>query len=91
MKKKGFPVSSNFEVETTLKNIAQMDGREEAFISSAHGYKIAMNNRNVYRVIEDQVDLTVVGYGMGVRWSMHPPPAMNFRVIDLQKTYRFMS
>lgn len=41
---------------------------------------------NIHRVIEDQVDLTVVGYGMGVRWSMHPSSAMHFRVVDLQKT-----
>lgn len=37
---------------------------------------------DVYRVIEDQVDLSMVGNGMGVRWSMHPS-SMHFRVVDL--------
>lgn len=27
---------------------------------------------DVYRVIEDQIDLSMVSYGMRVRWSMHP-------------------
>lgn len=39
---------------------------------------------DVYRVIEDQVDLPMVGYGMGVRRPMHPS-SMHFRVVDLRK------
>lgn len=39
---------------------------------------------DVYRVIEDQIDLSMVSYGMRVRWSMHPS-SVQFRIVDLQR------
>lgn len=62
-------VSSNLELRSRLRS--SLEAR--------------VTKRDIYCVIEDQVDLPVVGYGMGVRRSMHPSSAMNFRVVDLQR------
>lgn len=48
------------------------------------GKKRESSKTDVYRVIEDQIDLSMVSYGMRVRWSMHPS-SVQFRVVDLQR------